>query len=229
MALAAVAGEGACAGGSGGSEPTIPADLVLTPFLSLTTPTVSIIDEEETPGGAPPISGDAEELRGLLDAGLGATYRADYVATGDDGSEQRYTLYSLPTLSRVDSLDAEGERVSIVIARTNGRAVDCVRNGAAWACTETEPYELPAVAAAGPILYPGRSDLVESDVREVGRGMVANVAVRCFTVTQRAAGGVTFEYCMNAEGVVLRQASPQGSVEATSVSGDVSEEDFVLP
>jgi hypothetical protein len=219
---------GACGGDDG--DDSLARDIVLTPASGETpVAALSIFDvDDRTQVAAQPIGEDALMLVALMDRGLGATYRATYQTSSEEGEGDRYVVYNMPPLLRIDTL-AVGSTTpsSIILLRGGSRSVNCTPAGDGWRCDEFDPIAQSALAALGPVVYPDAATLQQSIAREADPATIAGEAARCFELARLT--GDALRYCLSTDGVPLRAVIEGQTVEATELSRDVSESDFELP
>jgi hypothetical protein len=190
----------------------------------------------DAPSGTPlstPVSGGASAiLVDLFTSGLNATYTVTYETTLAEGSEgDRFVVFNRPPLTRIDTIPADSsEPFSLIIGGGGAATVSCSGGPDQWQCFETEPLGDSLLFTAGPFVFLDTDDLASFDVSETEGRTLAGQPARCFRLRPRQ--GETdeeLEYCLNSDGVPLFSAPLFGSVEATEVSLDVSEQDFAPP
>lgn len=212
-----------------GTTADIGPDFVVTSTHSSNVTPGILDDGSGTPAGVITASAPAVELLALMDHGLVTAYRASYRTVSGDGVEgDGFTVYSLPPLNRVDTF-APGSAApsSTLVAKAGGDTASCTPGAAGWDCVAIDSLGSSLIASAGPVIYPGASDLESSMVSEIAPREIAGQNTRCFDMVP--ASGPAGTYCVTADGVVLYNAGNFGTVEATTYSAEVTEEDFLLP
>ncbi len=152
------------------------------------------------------LTGAAEELRRLLEAGTKVGFDARYtVSSGGPPGTMR--MWSRPPLLRVDTESGSGAQLrrSAQLALPSG-PVACLRQGdAPWRCT-SQPG-LPIQTGLVPELFVAQ--LANSSV-EARDDRVGDRQARCFAVTGSAGRG---DVCLTPEGIPLRFQALSTTVE----------------
>lgn len=214
----------ACSGGDG--EGQLPRDVIFTPLAEEQPPqTVTVFEPD---ADLSELEGTAAELAQRLNAGLEATFRVRYTTSSDGEAGDEYLIYHDPPLTRIENIPAGSQSAaSIVLARTGGRAVECVPGADGLTCNQLEPLESPPITAIGPVIFPAVEDLQQGDVRAAGEATVAGQSASCYQAD--LPNDQQLSYCLSEGGVVLSETAGSLQVEAQEFSNTVSEEDFLLP
>jgi hypothetical protein len=176
-----------------------------------------------------PLSEHAGNFVLRLTVGLNATYTARYETRSPEGQPgDVYEVYSQPPLSRVDLIAGGEQSGSITLARAGAQVASCTSQGDDYVCAAAPSFGGVPLLSAGPIVYPAADDLVSMQLSLPRADEIAGQTVECFELT----GGpspVPLEYCLNADGVVLRNSGDFGVVEATEYEAAVAADVFLLP
>jgi hypothetical protein len=190
-----------------------------------TTP--SLFDADETPR----LEGTAQELASLLQRGLVATYRVRYEKSSEEGTaDDAYVVYNRGSLTRIDTVTREGDTPQhALLARAGSTTVNCTPDSdGGWDCERIPALGSTLLRAAGPVIYPTAGELSEGEVHETEGRTIAGTEARCFEVTQDGQTEPRQEYCVSAEGVVVYAFVNEEETEATELSAEVTDADFVL-
>ena len=160
---------------------------------------------------APPdLTGDAEELIRLLEAGTDLGFDGRYTVSGN-GPPGTLRLWSRPPLLRVDTEARSGGQLvrSAQFSLSSG-AVACSRQGdGPWAC-RSQP-ELPLRAGLVPEAFV--TQLARSSVR-ARNDRIGDREARCFDLSGSAGEG---EVCLTPEGIPLRFQALSTRVEVVQL------------
>ena len=187
-------------------------------------------------------SGDAAlgELAALAEGALElrvgkVTYK---VTTEGDGEafEGEWLLARRPPDSRFEfSGTADGEEFRTIIISADGRSYLCVSRSEEQRCFETESPEADTEAMALLLDVPRAivDGIGDVELASKTQRLVAGEDATCFAVSSAKAGLEDVVICFSEDGQLLYlQTEVEGArstFEATSVSTDVTDEDFVPP
>jgi hypothetical protein len=170
-----------------------------------------------------------------------STFRGDYEfvgAPGDDLSEGTLVMYKSGTDKlRFDlSAEQEGETVEIILIETPDASAFCLKNAGEFGlllgvpegegvCFNDDPTAGEGAAFSDIIaeIEAGDWEVIDRSERDI-----AGENADCYQT--RNAAGEESTVCFNDDGYLLATTDPDGSsLEANSVSGDVSDSDFDTP
>ena len=219
----------ACNGGGNGDE---------TPRAG-ETPT-----EGETPQVGDEDGSDGGDSTGLQDLGALAslasgeviakiTYRFTSEA-GGEVVEGEWVLVQRPPDSRFEFASTSGgEEFRTIIINAGGESYLCTSAGGFESCLATDIEETEAQTAPLAPLFDVPQDLAAAtagvDLIDRSNRSVAGLDATCFTVSSDISGLGVGEVCFSEDGLLLLLRSDSFSFEATSVSTDVTDEDFEPP
>lgn len=188
--------------------------------------------------------GDDEALRDLetlaSEAAEGVVAKVTYKVTiGADGQgfEQEWVVVQRPPDSRFELSSAEGIQFRTIIIHSGGKSYLCFSSGSEESCLETSVESTGAQTAAFDPIFDISRKLAEEvedvDIIDRSQRQIAGVDASCFKVRSALPELGDGEVCFSAEGILLLLRSELdnagSTVEATSVSTDVTDEDFELP
>jgi hypothetical protein len=180
------------------------------------------------PEAQPQLDTGGVALASLLKAGRGATYHARYTSsTTASGRATSIEAWNAKDKSRVDTITkaADGGTVKTSSFLLKGKAVACQQPPKGdWTCKKTEA---PADGDAAGLTAALTAQLAGRSVSEHAED-VNGVKARCFTVSAKE-GTEEVDACANAQGVLVRLASPSARLEIAKLDGAVSDADFELP
>lgn len=200
-------------------------------------------DSGEQPTAAGDGSGDpATDLEAL--AGRFATQDVkvsyDYSSgSGDTASTGSMTIYwKPPDHSRVDF--SSGDSGDVTFISQGDKSYICSADGAgSGTCIESPGGSSLPLPFLSFLTDPqGLSGLIDANVLGVNidtsSETIAGQDGECFSGSSDAAGGASFEYCFNSDGILLRLSTGSGTgadftLEATTVEGTVADADLALP
>ncbi len=189
--------------------------------------------------------GDDAALRDLetlaSEAAEGVVAKVTYkVTSGADNQvfEQEWVVVQRPPDTRFELSSAEGivQFRTIIISR-GGKSYLCFSIGGEESCFESSAESTGAQTAAFDPIFEISRELAEEagdvDIIDRSQRRIAGVDASCFTVRSDISGLGDGEVCFSAEGILLllrSEVDDVGStIEATSASTDVTDEDFELP
>jgi hypothetical protein len=190
-------------------------------------------------------NGDGDEgggdLAALAGRAEGVTAKVTYRVVMDvDGvsTEQEWVLAQRPPDSRFEMAYEEGgEEFRTIIITTGGKSYLCNSALGQESCLATEAEDAEAGAASLDLLSDIPKELAEDaedvDLVDTSHRKIAGVDATCFTVESGLADLGEGEVCLSDEGLLLYMSSEADGAtsvfEATSVSTDVTDADFVPP
>ncbi len=189
--------------------------------------------------------GDDEALRDLdtlaSEAAEGVVAKVTYKITSDvggQGFEQEWVLVQRPPDSRFELSSTEGVvQFRTIVINSGGKSYLCFSSGGEENCLETSAELTGAQTATFDPIFDISRELAEEaenvDIIDRSERRIAGVDASCFKVRSDISGLGDGEVCFSAEGILLLLRSELNNVgstiEATSVSTDVTDEDFELP
>jgi hypothetical protein len=193
-------------------------------------------------GGNGGDSGDNEDLTEIAHKFVDVSFRGEYKMTGtpDDtfGTGTLVLYKGGADRVRFDiSAEQDGETTEIVLVETPDNSAFCLKNAGEFGtllgvpdgdgvCFNNDPTGGDAAGSFSDII-----DEIENgdwEILERSERKVAGEDAKCFKT--RDSEGTVSDVCFSDEGYLLSAAESDGSgLEATSVSGDVSDGDFDLP
>jgi hypothetical protein len=183
-----------------------------------------------------------EELEVLAEeAAEGVTAKVTYRVTTDvegETLEQELVVAQRPPESRFEMAMVEsGEEFRTIIINTGGKSYVCFSGGGEESCLASTAEEAEAETEDFGFFFDTPRELAEDaedvDLAEKSHRSIAGVDATCFTVSSGLADLGEGEICFSDQGLLLYlrgEAEGEGStVEATSVSTDVTDADFEPP
>ena len=209
-------------------------------------------DGDETPaadGGNGNGDGDGDgDGDGLSDLGSlaaasaeGVIARVTYKITteGDgDTSEMEWVLVQRPPDSRIEISSSEaGEEFRTIIISVDGKSYVCFALGGEESCLVSEEEEAGAEASSLDLLFDIPSAIAEGAegvfIGDPSQRTIAGLDATCFTIGGGLVDLDEGEICFSDGGLLLYLQSEVGgissTIEATSVSTDVTDADFEPP
>lgn len=189
--------------------------------------------------------GDDEALRDLeslaSEAARGIVAKVTYKVTSDvDGQvfEQDWVVVQRPPDSRFELSSTEGVvQFRSIIISSGGKTHLCFSSGGEESCLVASAEEAVVGKAPFDPIFDISRELAEEaedvDIIDRSQRRIAGVDASCFKVRSDISALGDGEVCFSAEGILLLLQSELDNVgstiEATSVSTDVTDEDFELP
>jgi hypothetical protein len=188
-------------------------------------------------------SGDVDELSAIAERFADSTFQGQYrviPAPGDeDIGDATLAIYkSGADRVRMEiAAEQDGVPTEIILLQTPSASAFCLKNAGEFGallgiaegegvCFNSDPTEGDATGDYSQIIEDiesGNGQIVERSERQI-----AGQDAKCYRI-QEPGGDVT-DACFNDDGYLLASTGPDGSgLEATSVSGDVSDTDFDVP
>jgi hypothetical protein len=189
---------------------------------------------------------DARDLSAIAAQFRDASFRGEYNLTGASAEEDGFTNARLVIYKdgqdrlRFDlSAEQDGEETELLFIETPDTSAFCLRNAGEFGillgvpegegvCFNDDPGGEDA-AGAGDYseiiedIESGEGEIIERSEREI-----AGVQADCYRI--RDADGNVSDVCFSEEGYLLATKEPDGTgLEAISISGEVSDDDFSLP
>ncbi len=190
-------------------------------------------------GGDDEAVGDLESL--ASEAAEGVVAKVTYKITtdvGGQGFEQEWLVVQRPPDSRFELSSTEGAaQFRTIIISSGGKTHLCFSNGGEESCLETSAEEAEVGTAPFDPIFDISRELAEEaegvDIIDRSQRRIAGVDASCFMVRSALPALGDGEVCFSAEGILLLLRSEldnvSSTIEATSVSTDVTDEDFELP
>lgn len=201
--------------------------------------------EDETPpadGGGDEGGAGLQELETLAEEAVeGATGKVVYrVTTALEGEsvEQEWVIAQRPPDTRFEIAVTEaGEESRSIFINTGGKSYICTSGGGEESCLGTTTEQVEAGEEAFSFFFDTPQELAEEvedvDLVDKSERQIAGVDATCFTVRSGLLTLAEGEICFSEEGLLLflrGEAEGEGfTVEATSVSTDVTDADFEPP
>lgn len=189
--------------------------------------------------------GDDEALRDLetlaSEAAEGVVAKVTYKITSDvggQGFEQEWVVVQRPPDSRFELSSSEGlVQFRTIIISSGGKSYLCFSSGGEESCLVTSAELAGVETAAFDPIFDISQKLAEEaedvEIIDTSQRRIAGVDASCFKVRSELLDLGDGEVCFSAEGILLllrSEVDDVGStIEATSVSTDVTDEDFELP
>ncbi len=175
------------------------------------------------------LAADRDAFAVLWLVGQQATYKVRYQTSAEGGDEgDSYVVFNLAPRARVDTIPAGSDTASVQIAVDGaGKTIGCSSEAGNRDCVDMQPFGAPLPLSAGPIVFPPSGTFGTLDIKEVDGREVANENTRCFSIASPSnEPDGDLDYCFSASGVPLYAKGPTGVVEASELSGSVSDADF---
>jgi hypothetical protein len=185
--------------------------------------------------------GDTQDLSALAAAFADATFRGEYTLTGSTDDEEftnaMLVIYKDGTdRLRFDlSAEQDGEATELLFIETADTSAFCLRNAGEFGLLLGVPegdgvcFNDDPSGGAGDYseiiedIESGEGEIVERSAREI-----AGQQADCYRISD--AEGSVSDVCFSEEGYLLATTESDGTgLEATTVSGEVGDEDFDLP
>jgi hypothetical protein len=192
-------------------------------------------DSNDEPEPTAVLTGMRLEFYDLLYSGLDATYRAVYETTEPEGTPgDGYVVFSRPPRSRVDAVPQGSQAADSIIigGEADDRTIGCSDGPGAWECSEIDSLGDSVLRAAGPVSFLTANDIAGYAVTKAAESRaIAGQQTTCYELEPEDGDGASggSEYCLTPEGVVLFEATPSQTVEATGFSPQVDEGAFTPP
>ncbi len=157
---------------------------------------------------------------------------------GGETSEGEWVLAQRPPDSRIEISNMQGgAEIRTIIINTDGNSYVCFAVGGEGSCVVTEEAAAAAATTSLDLLFDIPSAIAEGtegvDISDAPQRTIAGLDAICFTIGSGLAALDAGEICFSDRGLLLYlQSEAEGissTIEATSVSADVTDADFEPP
>ncbi|MEX0875644.1 MAG: hypothetical protein WD646_00855 [Actinomycetota bacterium] len=181
------------------------------------------------PSGEIPVSEEAQELTTLTRKGQDLTYHAVYEVAGAQptGGSLEIQLWRKEGLVRQDQeIRAEGRVLRTSGFRLDNRTISCVReDDDPWRCQGVPETTGSATPPPDPLIAAVVGELANKQVTAKD-DEVGGRDARCFTIKDTTQ---TSELCITDDGIPVRIATAQATMELTELEDDVDDDIFDPP